>query len=100
MKVILTGQGGSCDINIEGVVKNLRNVLTEVYVATSDLAEQQLVFSKGAQRISAMELYKDIKRSKKALESESRRFRDQRQRGTWSDDQLEVLREIYKDMLE
>jgi hypothetical protein len=47
-----------------------------------------------------MELYKDIKRSKKALETESRRFRDQRQRGTWSDDQLEVLREIYKDMLE
>ena len=100
VKVIFTAQGETADTYIEGVVKKLRNVLTEVYVATSDLAEQQLVFSKGAQRISAMELYKDIKRSKKALETESRRFRDQRQRGTWSDDQLEVLREIYKDMVD
>ena len=67
VKVIFTAQGETADTYIEGVVKKLRNVLTEVYVATSDLAEQQLVFSKGAQRISAMELYKDIKRSKKSL---------------------------------
>lgn len=73
-------------------------MLTEVYVATSDLAEQRR--GAGADAMSPPWNSTGHRRSKKALETESRRFRDQRQRGTWSDDQLEVLREIYKDMVE
>lgn len=95
VKVVFTAQGETADTYIEGVVEKLQNVLTEVTVATSDLAEQQLVFAKGAQRMSANELDKEIMRSRRALEQESRRFKDetQRRRGTWSQEQMELLQD-------
>lgn len=95
VKVVFTAQGETADTYIEGVVDELQNVLTEVTVATSDLAEQQLVFAKGAQRMSANELHKEVRRSQKALQHESRRFKSetQRKRGTWSEEQLQVLQE-------
>ena len=95
VKVVFTAQGETADTYIEGVVEHLKNVLTEVTVATSDYAEQQLIFSKGAQRMSANELYKEMKRSRRALEQESRRFKSetQRRRGTWSPEQMELLQE-------
>lgn len=95
VKVVFTAQGETADTYIEGIVDKLQNVLTEVTVATSDLAEQQLVFAKGAQRMSADDLYKEIKRSRRALGQESHRFQheSQRTRGTWTDDQLELLRD-------
>lgn len=65
VKVILTAQGETADSYIEGVVKKLRKVITDVAVATSDLAEQQVVFARGAARLSAKDLYQDIKRSKR-----------------------------------
>ena len=55
---------------------------------------------RGAARLSANDLYQDIKRSKKALDSESKAYRNQRQRGTWSEEQMAILKDIYKDMLE
>ncbi len=100
VKVIFTAQGETADTYIEGVVKKLHNVITDVAVATSDLAEQQVVFARGAARLSANDLYQDIKRSKKALDSESKAYRNQRQRGTWNDEQMAILKDIYKDMLE
>lgn len=94
VKVVFTAQGETADTYIEGIVDELQNVLTEVTVATSDLAEQQLVFSKGAQRMSADDLYKEIKRSRLALKQESHRFHNQAQRirGTWTEDQMDLLR--------
>jgi len=100
VKVIFTAHGETADTYIEGVVKKLRNVITEVAVATSDLAEQQVVFARGAHRLSANDLYQDIKRSKKALDSESKSYRNQRQRGTWSEDQMAILKDILKDVSE
>lgn len=93
VKVVFTGQGETADTYIEGVVDELKNVLTEVTVATSDLAEQQLVFAKGANRMSALELHRDIKRSLKRLQQETNDFKNttQRKRGTWSEEQLNVL---------
>lgn len=93
VKVVFTGQGETADTYIEGIVDELKNVLTEVTVATSDLAEQQLVFAKGANRMSANELYKEIKRSLRNLEKETHHFRNvsQRKRGTWSEEQINVL---------
>ncbi len=76
VKVIFAAQGETADSYIEGVVKKLRNVITEVAVVTSDLAEQQVVFARGAARLSANDLYQDIKRSKKALDSESKNYRN------------------------
>lgn len=96
VKVVFTAQGETADTYIEGVVDNLKNVLTDVTVATSDLAEQQLVFAKGASRMSANELYKEIKRSLRALQQETNQFQNisKRKRGTWSEEQLNTLKRL------
>lgn len=100
VKVVFTAQGETADTYIEGIVDQLKNVLTEVTVATSDLAEQQLVFAKGANRMSANELLREIKRSRRLLEQETSNFGNvtQRKRGTWSEDQLDVLKRLRDGM--
>ena len=49
---------------IERIAGQLNDRLTQVTVATSDLAEQWMIFSQGALRTSAYELYKTIKTEK------------------------------------
>ena len=71
VKVVFTGQGETADTYIEGIVDKLKNVLTDVTVATSDLAEQQLVFNKGANRMSALDLMLELQRSKRARDKEA-----------------------------
>ncbi|AZP04195.1 NYN domain-containing protein [Jeotgalibaca ciconiae] len=96
VRVVFTAQGETADTFIEGIVDKLKNVLTEVTVATSDLAEQQLVFARGANRMSANELYKEIKRSTQAIQLESRHFRaaSQKKRGSLTEEQLDLLKDL------
>lgn len=96
VRVVFTAQGETADTYIEGIVDDLKNVLTEVTVATSDLAEQQLVFAKGANRMSANELLREIRRSRRVLEKDTNHFSNfsQRKRGTWSDEQLNLLKRL------
>lgn len=54
--VIYTKENETADERIEGLIKKLKNIKTQVYVATSDYAEQRTIFALGALRISAREL--------------------------------------------
>lgn len=95
VKVVFTGQGETADTYIEGIVDKLKNVLTDVTVATSDLAEQQLVFNKGANRMSALDLMLELQRSKRARDKEAEFQKIQgygrKKRGSLTKEQLDEL---------
>lgn len=65
--VIFTEEGSTADSCIEKLAYDLVRRGEEVYVATSDGAEQMLVLGVGAYRISARELLKDVKRVNKVI---------------------------------
>jgi len=67
VEVIYTQQGETADAYIENLVGKL---LKEgiVYVATSDWAEQGIVFGRGAYRLTPEELLLEVKRSKQESE--------------------------------
>lgn len=65
--VIFTSEGETADSFIEKAVGDENLLITHVQVATSDLAEQWLIFQRGATRKSANELYKDVKQTKKKI---------------------------------
>ncbi|MGF7015995.1 NYN domain-containing protein [Ornithinibacillus bavariensis] len=56
VEIIYTKEKETADECIERLVKRLKNVQTQVYVATSDYAEQRIIFGQGALRKSAREL--------------------------------------------
>lgn len=57
IEIIFTKEEETADECIERLVKSLKNVKNQVYVATSDYLEQTTIFSRGALRISARELF-------------------------------------------
>lgn len=60
VEVIFTKEGETADHYIEKVVEAIGRV-EKVRVATSDWVEQQVVLARGAARISARELYNEVK---------------------------------------
>ncbi|MDY7044368.1 NYN domain-containing protein [Virgibacillus sp. M23] len=56
IEIIFTKEKETADECIEKLVKELMNIQTQVYVATSDYAEQRTIFGSGALRKSAREL--------------------------------------------
>lgn len=60
IEIIYTREDETADECIERLVKSLKNVNNEVYVATSDYMEQRTIFSRGALRMSARELLLNI----------------------------------------
>ncbi|WP_027964777.1 NYN domain-containing protein [Halalkalibacillus halophilus] len=60
VEVVFTKEKETADEKIEKLIKEIKNVKTKVYVATSDYAEQWTVFSRGALRMSARELLIEI----------------------------------------
>ncbi|MBO8158020.1 NYN domain-containing protein [Thermosyntropha sp.] len=66
IEVIFSGKNETADQFIERMVfKKEWGEDTEIFVATSDYAEQTMVFGKGAYRISASELREEVKKAKK-----------------------------------
>ncbi|WP_042225453.1 NYN domain-containing protein [Oceanobacillus manasiensis] len=61
VEVIFTKEKETADECIEKLVKTLKNVRTQVYVATSDYAEQRTIFGQGALRKSARELQIELR---------------------------------------
>ncbi|GGB49668.1 hypothetical protein F3157_12180 [Virgibacillus dakarensis] len=61
VEIIYTKEKETADECIEKLVKDLKNVDNQVYVATSDYAEQQTIFGRGALRKSARELAIELK---------------------------------------
>jgi predicted RNA-binding protein with PIN domain len=79
IKVIFTAENETADRYIEGVVHRQDKRLRDVYVATSDAAEQTVIFGSGGARLSARELLRMVNESKGSqkktiykLENESR----------------------------
>lgn len=93
LTVVFTKEDETADSYIERIAGEKNDLLTQVTVATSDLAEQWMVFSKGALRISANELYKNIKKSEQtiAIHSTNLHFQDFRRNSPWNSEQLSKL---------
>src|SRR5690625_3833979 len=68
--VIYTKEDETADECIERLVKSLKNVKNQVYVATSDYLEQRTIFSRGALRISARELWVELNSMEKDIQAE------------------------------
>lgn len=77
VEVIYTKENETADECIERLVKGLKNVNTQVYVATSDYTEQRTIFAQGALRKSARELYLEIKGIEKEIEKEVKEHKKQ-----------------------
>lgn len=74
VEIIFTKERETADECIEGLIKSLKNVKNQVYVATSDFAEQRTVFGQGALRKSARELYIELKNIEKEIELEIQEY--------------------------
>ena len=68
IQLVYTKENETADERIEKLIKEVKNVKTKVYVATSDFQEQWTVFSQGALRKSARELFLEIQRMKKDIQ--------------------------------
>lgn len=68
--VIFTKENETADERIEKLAGELNDVRTQVYVATSDYAEQRTIFGQGAFRKSARELYIEVKNIEKQIEKD------------------------------
>jgi predicted RNA-binding protein with PIN domain len=99
--VIFTSEGETADSYIEKAIGDENLLVTHVQVATSDLAEQWLIFQRGATRKSANELYKDVKRTKKniALDSTLYRMQNRSRNSPLKDKDLKNLQSLYYDMV-
>ena len=93
LEVIFTEEGTTADTYIEKIAGELNNVLTQVTVATSDLAEQWVIFSQGALRVSARELYKLLEKNDKNIENHQKelKFSHFRRNSPWDNEQLLLL---------
>jgi len=67
--VIYTKEKETADECIEKLVKKIKNIKTQVYVATSDYAEQRTIFGQGALRKSARELFIEMSDIEREIEA-------------------------------
>lgn len=100
--VVFTKEEETADTYIEREAGLRINPLTHVRVATSDLAEQWIIFSKGALRVSARELYKAIMESEKEIlnDTEDYHYSNYRRNSPWRSEQLSELQLFFDEMNE
>jgi predicted RNA-binding protein with PIN domain len=60
VEVVFTRENETADERIEKLAKELKNVKTQIHVATSDFTEQWVIFGQGALRKSARELLNEM----------------------------------------
>ncbi|EPH98435.1 hypothetical protein D920_01558 [Enterococcus faecalis 13-SD-W-01] len=101
LEVVFTKENETADTYIERIAGELNDRLTQVTVATSDLAEQWVVFSQGALRTSAYELYKTVEKTEKniAQDTKNMHFIDFRRNSPWNDEQLQKLSEKLDNLM-
>lgn len=97
--VIFTEEDETADSHIERLSAQLNQSSKLVYVATSDLNEQWVVFSQGALRMSARELEKEVHAVKKNLDG----FLEQTDLHTprltpWSEGHYQKLKNLLDDL--
>ncbi|MGX7107353.1 NYN domain-containing protein [Hutsoniella sourekii] len=96
LEVVFTKEGETADSYIERTVPQFINALTRVIVATSDAAEQWMIFQQGALRQSAKELLVEIKYTKQQIQMdiEDHYHHLSRRRSPWKPDQLLALNQL------
>lgn len=67
LNVLYTKEKETADERIERLVTNLMGRRRQIYVATSDMIEQHVIFGKGALRLPAGELLVKIKQNRKEV---------------------------------
>lgn len=67
MSVLYTKEKETADERIEALVTSLMGRRKEIFVATSDMIEQHVIFGKGALRMPAKELLVKIKQNRKEV---------------------------------
>jgi predicted RNA-binding protein with PIN domain len=67
LRILYTKEKETADELIERLVTNLMGRRKQIYVATSDMMEQHVIFGKGALRLPAGELLVKIKQSQKEV---------------------------------
>lgn len=67
VEVIYTKENETADERIERLVKELKQVDRQIYVATSDFTEQSVTFGSGALRKSARELYIELENAEQKI---------------------------------
>ncbi|WP_096186198.1 NYN domain-containing protein [Evansella halocellulosilytica] len=70
LNIIYTREKETADERIEKLVKQLKRVDTQIYVATSDFVEQRVIFASGAYRKSARELKTEMEAIEKGIEKQ------------------------------
>lgn len=93
LTVVFTKEGETADTYIEREVQAFIHPLNADCVATSDAAEQWLIFQQGALRMSAQELLLDKELTEKQIQTEVRHHYQQivRRRSPWEMEDLEYL---------
>lgn len=68
VEVVYTKENETADERIERLVKELKRIDTQIYVATSDFVEQSVTFGYGALRKSARELRTEMSLVERGIE--------------------------------
>lgn len=100
LMVLFTKEDETADSYIEKAVGDENLFTTNVIVATSDLAEQWLVFQRGASRKSARDLYKELKHTKDKirLDTEDYNVKHMKRNTPFSEDQEQLLRQYLENL--
>jgi len=84
VEVIYTKEKETADERIEKLISVLKNIKTQIYVATSDYTEQWTIFSQGALRKSARELYNEMQHIDRQIAAKVEKQQRQQKRSTIS----------------
>lgn len=100
LTVIFTKEDETADSYIEKAVGEENLFITNVYVATSDLAEQWLIFQRGASRKSANDLYRELHYTSEKIKSDTKVYnlKNGRKIRSLSDEQEQMLRKFMKNI--
>ncbi|MFD7525848.1 NYN domain-containing protein [Paenibacillus chitinolyticus] len=95
LSVLYTKEKETADELIERLVTELTGRRRQIYVATSDMTEQHVIFGKGALRLPASELFVKIKQSRTEVR---KRIREEAESGrnTFDSKLNEEMREIFE----
>ncbi|WP_034745179.1 NYN domain-containing protein [Halalkalibacter wakoensis] len=76
--VLYTRKNETADERIEKLVLDLKRIDTNIHVATSDMAEQSMIFGSGALRKSARELFMEIEATEKGIDKQVQKTQKKR----------------------
>lgn len=98
--VVFTEEGETADTYIEREVQDYIGPTTNVVVATSDAAEQWIIFQQGALRQSANELLMEVNYTKAEIRNEIDSHYDGRirRRSPWTLDHMKLLGDLLDDI--